>query len=1152
MSYSTDDPDTQVSRWTTDWDSEFTRLAAERLGAGRAAELCGLWLGAFPLSYREDFSSSAALNDVLALETLAGAPGAGGPGPGSGPGAARHVAFQSDERRGPHPRLKIISLTELTLDDFVPPLRDLGLTVTEEKPYRLLHPDGAAAWIYGLGLQDAGPDLPDGQQLRIASALRAVWAGAAESDSFNRLVTAAGLAWPEAAVLRAYSRYLRQAGLTFSHDRVARVLAAHAQASRDLIGYYGARFDPDQEAAGRPQLIAAALNRLEKDLDGIRGNDDDQIIRSFLQVITSTVRTNSYQHAANGGPTSHLVFKIDPAGLPFVPDPRPDHEFWVYAPHMEAIYVRYGRVARGGLRWSDRREDFRAEVLDLLQAQAVRNAVIVPAGAGGAFISKGQAARAAPAEVLPHGQDAYRTFIHGLLDVTDNLVLNGRAVAVRAPGRVVRHDGDDAYLVVAADQGTTGFSDLANSIAAERGFWLGDAFAPDGSSGYDQRAMGITARGVWESVKRHLREMGFPYESGSIDAVAVGDMGGDVLGQAMLYSERIALLAAFDRRHIFIDPRPDTAATFAERARLSGLREWSWAEFDASLLSPGGNVYSRRADAVEISREAAEALGYDGPLRMAPDQLVQAVLRAPVTLLFHGGPGTYVKGSAESHLDAADKGNDPVRINADELRAKVIAEGGTQGVTAPGRIQAAMRGVRINTDAIDRSAGLDCSDHEVNIKILLNAAVAAGDLTGLKRASVLTQIAPDVADAVLGNSFEQNYALGTTVNHKPSVARVFARAITALEESGRIDPRTDALPGREELATRIRNGQSLTRPEIAVLMAHIKSSLRAALLASPLPEEPWAQLELEGYFPPPLVARTRAHLGTHPLRREIISTVLANRLVNHAGITFVHRLCEETGAGEPDAVRAYCVSAGIWGQQEFFDEIRALDGRVSTAVQDQLDRVMRRLLDRSSRWFLKNQVSTLSVRDEVDRFAGPAAKLSEALPSLLHPSQNDEVAETAGHFQEQGVPAGMARKASALLYQYPLLDIIATSGKTGLHPEELARTYFDLFEQIEGRKLLSRIDTLPRNDAWETMARASLREDFYDVLSSAARTLSLTASGTAGTSGHSPLVEGKLRLISEALQELSDADSATDRDFEILSVILRALRSLRTDAFHLR
>lgn len=1136
-------PNVELSQWATAWYSDFARLSETGVDAGSAQSRSGLWAAAFPLSYREAFSPAEAMRDVGAIEEATDAPGWGP--------AVLSLAFHGVER-AEIPRLKIISRTELALDDFVPPLRDLGITVLDEHPYELSHPDGRFAWIYDLGLRAPGLVLSEDQQHRIIETLMAVWSGSTESDAYSRLVTSAGLAWPEAAVLRAYSRYLRQAGLNFSHDRVARILANQHQISRHLIAYYGARFDPAHSSAARSGLMAAARIRLDRVLEGVIGSDDDQIVRSFMDVIHATVRTNSYQVTAEGARKRHIAFKIAGAGLPLLPEPRPLYESWVYAPHMEAIHLRFGSVARGGICWSDRREDFRSEVLDLVKAQVVRNAVIVPAGAQGGFFCKA-ATGLDSSELRSHGQEAYRTFIHGLLDITDNLVFESGRTIVGAPPRVVRHDGNDAYLVVTDGKGTSGFSGMASQIAEERGFWLGNAIAGDGSAVGDRTAGGATARGAWESVRRHFREMALEFEAGSIDTIGIGDMSSDIFGNAMLYSDRIALKAAFDHRHIFVDPSPNAAATFRERARLFALEHSSWADFDTRILSSGGRVYSRRAKAVRISEQAASALGYEGPLTMKPDQLIRVILRSPATLLYHGDSGTYVKSSKEPQAVAADRDNVPVRIDADELRVKVLAEAGSPAITSQGRIQAAMLGVRLNTDAIDSSAGIDWADHEVNIKILLNGAVATGELTPAEGAALLAEARPSIACSVLNNSYEQNYAIGTTVNHKPSVARVFARAMTALEKAGRLDRSADALPPNEEIARRVQNGQRLTRPEISVVMAHIKSSLRDRLLVSSVPDEPWAQRELEAYFPREVVARTRGHLGAHPLRREIISTVLANKVVNHAGITFVFRLCEETGATEHDAVRAYFIAAEIWGQQEFFNEIRALDGLVAANVQDQLDRVMRRLLDRSSRWFLKNQVSNLSLPNEVARFAVPAAELSRTLLTLLHPSQAHEVAEISGRLQRQGVPAALAGKASALLYRYPLLDVVAASARTGGPPEDLAATYFDLFEQIEGRKLLRRIDALPRNDPWETMARASLREDFYDVLSSAAHTLSMTGTGTgsAAPADHPQLVASRLHLISDALQELSDADAATDRDFEILSVILRALRSLSIDAFKL-
>lgn len=1122
---------TNLADWIAEWNSSFTAEARRAAGAEQAEVLISRWINAIPLSYREMFSAAEAVRDCLGIEAGQGA-------------AGEHILkFYRPEAGTGRQRLKIISPEELSLGDLVPPFRDLGITILDERPYRIAAQGKPQAWIYDLGINSTGNEtISEANHTRIEETIRAVWAGKTESDAFHGLVSEAGLTYRHALLLRAYFRYLRQSGLGFSLERVAHVLTGHGHIAARLISYFDARFNPAQASDGGTAQTMLA-NILET-LDDITARDDDKIIRSYLEAMKTTVRTNFYQAGANGAPKAYIALKIVSGELSLLPEPRPEHEIWVYAATVEGIHLRFGSIARGGLRWSDRREDFRTEALDLVKAQVVKNAVIVPTGAKGCFYVKGSAG----ADRANAGRVAYTTFINGLLDLTDNVIPAGTSTRVQPPVDVVRHDAEDPYLVVAADKGTARFSDLANAVAAERGFWLNDAFASGGTVGYDHKAMGITARGAWESIKRHLMEADFPWNTAAIDTIGIGDMSGDVFGNGMLYTDKIALKAAFDHRPIFLDPTPDPSQSYEERSRLFGLERSSWDDYDRTKLSSGGGVFSRQAKLIRISPEAAHALRYEGPVTLTPEELIRAILTAPATLLFNGGVGTYVKASDESHTDVMDKANDAVRIDANELRAQIIGEGGNLGVTARGRVEASLAGVRINTDAVDNSAGVDCSDHEVNIKILLDSAVNAGDIPESDRAELLRAMTDEVAKAVLANNYEQNFALGTTAGHTPSMTQVYLRAMNFMESKGRLYRDLDTMPSDEEVLRRLDGGNSLTRPEICVLLAHMKSSLSQQILASTIPDEAWAQQELKEYFPDQLLERARRHLQNHPLKREIIATSLANRILNHSGITFVFRLCEETGASEADAVRAYFISAGIWKQPAFFSYIRGLDGKVQATVQERMDRMMRRLLDRSSRWFLKHQTGTLDVLAEIEKLQRPVEDLSARLETLLRPGQLQDIRDSAAELEARGVPAEFALQSAALLYQYPLLDIAEAAAATDIAPPLLATTYFDLFEQIEGSRLLRRIDSLPRNDPWETMARAALREDFYDVLSSAAVALAIPQTGTSPQVSN-PVIESRLKLIADALSELSARETATNRDFEILTIVLRALRSLRTAAF---
>ncbi|WP_332603205.1 NAD-glutamate dehydrogenase domain-containing protein [Arthrobacter sp. S2(2024)] len=1121
-----------LADWITEWDTSFAGEARRAVGAGQADALVRRWIGAIPLSYRETFSATEALQDCLAIEA------------GSGAAGAQILRFYNLEADAGRQRLKILGPSELSLEEIVPPFRDLGITIRDERPYRIAPADQRPAWIYDLGIDGVGDEtIAEEIHARIEETIRAVWSGTTESDAFHGLITAAGLTYRDALLLRAYFRYLRQSGLGFSLERVAQVLGGHGHIAARLVSYFDARFRPGLDPTG--SAAQSQLTGILETLDDITARDDDRIIRSYLDAMKATVRTNFYQAGANGASKGYVSLKIASAELPLLPEPRPESEIWVYAATVEGIHLRFGSIARGGLRWSDRREDFRTEALDLVKAQVVKNAVIVPTGAKGCFYVKGGAGTDRSGS---GAREAYKSFINGLLDLTDNIVPADNGTTVQPPANVVRHDAEDTYLVVAADKGTARFSDLANEVAAEHGYWLKDAFASGGTVGYNHKAMGITARGAWKSVERHLMEADFPWNSAPIDTIGIGDMSGDVFGNGMLYTDKIALKAAFDHRHIFLDPTPDPAVSHQERARLFRLEGSSWDDYDRNKLSGGGGIFSRQAKLLLISPEAAYALRYEGPVTLTPEELIRAILRAPATLLFNGGVGTYVKHSLESHSDVLDKANDAVRIDANQLRAQIIGEGGNLGVTPRGRVEASLSGVRINTDAVDNSAGVDCSDHEVNIKILLNLAVSAGDIAETDRPGLLRAMTDEVAQSVLANNYEQNFALGTTVGHTRSMTQVYLRAMKFMESKGRLHRRLDSMPSVEEILRRLDMGQSLTRPEICVLLAYMKSSLSQEILASSIPDEAWAQQELEEYFPKQLLHKARRHLQSHPLKREIIATSLANRILNHSGITFVFRLCEETGASEADAVRAYFISAGIWNQPAFFSYIRGLDGKVPATVQERMDRIMRRLLDRSSRWFLKHQTGTWDVLAEIEKYRRPGEELSAQLDTLLRPIQLQGIRDSAAELEAQGVPAEFAVRSATLLYKYPLLDIAEAASTADIAPSLLATTYFDLFEQIEGSSLLSRIDSLARNDPWETMARAALREDFYDVLSSASVALATPKAGSSRQVS-SAVIESRLGLIADALSELSARETSNNRDFEILTIVLRALRSLRTAAF---
>ncbi|HEV8152032.1 MAG TPA: NAD-glutamate dehydrogenase domain-containing protein, partial [Solirubrobacteraceae bacterium] len=831
------------------------------------------------------------------------------------------------------------------------------------------------------------------------------------------------------------------------------------------------------------------------------------------------------------------------ARVPLLPAPRPRFEIFVYSPRVEGVHLRGGSVARGGLRWSDRREDFRTEILGLMKAQMVKNALIVPVGAKGGFVVKRPPAdrEALAGEVVA----CYRAFISGLLDLTDN-VHEGR---VTPPPDVVRNDGDDPYLVVAADKGTATFSDTANAIAEEYGFWLGDAFASGGSAGYDHKTMGITARSAWESVERHFRELGTDIRSTDFTVVGIGDMSGDVFGNGMLLSAHIRLVAAFDHRHVFIDPDPDPAVGFAERRRLFELERSSWADYDRSLVSTGGGVWPRTAKSIELSEQVRAALATEAD-RLTPAELIRAILRAPVDLLWNGGIGTYVKATSENNADVGDKANDGVRVDGAQLRSRVVGEGGNLGLTQRGRVEFARAGGRVNTDAIDNAGGVNCSDHEVNIKVLLDAVVTDGDLTHKQRNELLAEMTDAVAQRVLRGSYLQTQALSLALANAPAMLDVHDRMMRRLEQEGRLDRRLEALPDGEEVGERSAAQTGLTQPELAVLLAYSKISLYAELLASDLPEDPALMSELAGYFPAPLPERFGDRLGRHRLRREIIATRVTNGVVDRAGITFVFRLREETGAAPADIARAYAVARDVFGMRGFWAEVEALDLDIAAATQIATLLEGRRLVERATRWLLRSRPRPLDIGPETERFARGAALVAGALPDVLVPDERQTFEARVAELVADGLPAPLARRVASLRDLFAALDIVSVAGATGHEIEDVAALHFLVGGNAYLHWLRDRIAALPRTDRWGAMARAALRDDLFSLHADLTADI-LTATRDTATGAEAGAearleawIDANRAAVERCLAILGEIRTGGTYDLTTLAVALRELRNL--------
>ncbi len=1106
------------------WRDDFASAVITAYGEEAGSRLVRTYAACFPEAYKEDYPPQTGAVDLGRLEQIQGEAG---------------MALSLYEEIGAaagEARLKVYRIgPPLSLSEVLPILSTTGVEVVDERPYQLEGLD-RESYIYDFGLRYPKA-LPDDSRVLFQDTVNAVWDGYNESDGFNALVLAAGLTWRQATLLRAYAKYMRQGGTPFAQDYIEDALRNNVDITGYLVQLFEVRFDPGRkggipaDSEARQAKCADIEERISRALDDVTSLDHDRILRSYLTNIQATLRTNYFQTGEDGEPLQRLALKFDPAAIPELPEPRPKYEIFVYSPRVEGVHLRFGAVARGGLRWSDRRDDFRTEVLGLVKAQMVKNTVIVPVGAKGGFFCKQLPDSHDRDAWMAEGIACYKTFISGLLDITDNLV-EGEVVP---PTSVVRHDGDDPYLVVAADKGTATFSDIANGVAGDYGFWLGDAFASGGSVGYDHKAMGITARGAWVSVRRHFREMGVDCQKQAFTCVGVGDMSGDVFGNGMLCSEHIRLVAAFDHRDIFFDPNPDAAASYAERKRLFDLPRSSWQDYDTSLISEGGGVWPRSAKSIPISPQMRVALGLEDSgaktNRMTPAELMRAILLAPVDLLWNGGIGTYVKSSNEAHTEAGDKANDAIRVDGRELRAKCVGEGGNLGFTQLGRIEYAAKGGRMNTDFIDNSAGVDTSDHEVNIKILLDRVVLAGDLTQKQRNELLASMTDEVAELVLADNYQQNLALANAEALAPALLHVHEDWMRTLERGGLLNRELEALPSRRQVAGLLERRKGLTGPELAVLMSYTKIVLAEDLLRSDLPDDPFLRSELFSYFPAKMRHGYRGPMEQHQLRREIVVTQLVNELVNNAGITYFHRLVGETSATTAELTRANFVAREIFGAALINRQIASFDNQVDAKVQTHMRIEVRTLVERASRWLLNNRTLTEDTEAVVTRFEVVVEKVMAALPQLMTGRELAAFESRRDSLTGKGVPEELAARVAVSPPAYMILGIVETASRDELDPMDVARKHFEVGERFRLPLLVSRILALPRTDRWQTMARAALRDDLHSVHAQ------LTAQELAG---NVPVEKD----ITKAVTTLEEICADDDSDLARLSVALRVVRTL--------
>jgi glutamate dehydrogenase len=1085
---------------------------------------------AFPLAYAERFSAEAALYDIRHVEQVLA----------TGELVVDLYRHRSDQRQF---HCKIIhSGPPVPLSEIMPRLENMGLKVLAEVPYEI-QPLGAAHAVrirdFSLDAEGMQDDLVPVKE-KFQEAFIRVWTHQAENDGFNRLVLGAELDWDQVVILRAYAKYLRQVGVALSEAYIQQTLARHPAITRDIIHLFGNYFDPafGDSTMGRKAASLGIRAQIEDALERVTNPDEDRILRLYVRLIEATLRTNYYQLDADGNRKLYVSFKLDSATVPELPLPRPMYEIFVYAPWMEGIHLRGGKVARGGIRWSDRREDFRTEILGLLKAQMVKNVVIVPVGSKGGFVVKNPSPDRATYQ--QEGIESYKTLLRGMLDITDN----SKGATVVPPRDVVRRDGDDPYLVVAADKGTATFSDIANAISAEYGHWLGDAFASGGSAGYDHKGMGITARGGWEAVKRHFREIGVDTQSQDFTVVGVGDMSGDVFGNAMLLSPHTRLIAAFNHSHIFIDPNPDPARSFAERRRMFDNR-LNWNGYNPELLSAGGAVFERSAKTITVSDEVQKC--FELPKKtLTPAELMRAILLARADLLWLGGIGTYVKASWEDHGAARDRANDAIRVDGRELRVRVVGEGANLGFTQQGRIEYALAGGRINTDAIDNSAGVDTSDHEVNIKILLYDAIERGELAGVdERNRILAEMTDDVAGLVLRDNYEQTQAISVTNTLGETLLDTQARFMRGLEKSGKLVRALEGLPDDETIAERHTQGLGLTRPEIAVLLAYAKMVLFEDLLKSDLPDDPQLAGDLVLYFPEALRKRFHPTIERHRLRREIIATVVTNAMINRVRPTFAWQMCDDTARGYPDIARAFIIMRDSFDLRTVWSEIEALDNKLPASVQLEMMIAVARLLERAILWLLRSPLEKLDIAASIAEFRPRIEAIQNHLVQVLPAALLGRVRVRQAELMESGIPEPLARRVASLDVMSSAMDIIRISRVEATRGvADVARVYFGVGERFNLDRLRAASQSVAAETPWQKTALAALVEDLYGYQSVlASRVISETNGVPSGDPVESWLAP-RARVVERVDQTMHDFRAATAVDLAMLTVASRQLRTL--------
>ena len=1126
------DVEKSISKVTNLWSDALMESLIRHYGDKRGERLFRIYKNAFPSNYVIHYGSDSAVFDIHKMdEALA-----------SGNLALDLFRKKNDARD--FVRLKVYNPKEqVPLSDILPMLENIGFRVLDENPYLITPKDGEETHVW---VRDLRLTMPGAQDLSLTKmktafeeALTKVWHGKMENDGFNALVTKAGLVWRDVMLLRAYSKYLKQTGLPYNQGFLVQALSNHPQIAKKLVELFYARFELKREKdAPTADSIASSINRL---LGNVSNIAEDRVIRRYMNVIESTLRTNFFQKGEDGKLKDYISFKLDSRALLELPLPRPFREIFVYSMRTEGIHLRGGKVARGGLRWSDRHEDFRTEVLGLMKAQMVKNSIIVPVGSKGGFVVKQPPVDGGREAYLAEGIECYKTFLRGMLDVTDNIV-EGKP---KHPSQVKRHDEFDPYLVVAADKGTATFSDIANSISLDYGFWLGDAFASGGSAGYDHKKMGITARGAWVSVIRHFREMGKDIAKEPFTVMGIGDMSGDVFGNGMLLSKNIQLVGAFNHLHIFLDPNPDTAKSFKERERMFNLPRSTWDDYNKKLISKGGGVFSRTDKSIPISKEVRNVLGLASDVKsLAPDQLIQAMIKAPVDLLWNGGIGTYVKARSESHEEVGDRANNAVRVNGEELRAKIVGEGGNLGFTQLGRMEFARRGGRINTDALDNSAGVSCSDHEVNIKIALAAAMEKGDLTLKARNKFLESMTEEVAELVLRDNELQNQALSNAEAQGHHILESRARLIRDMERKGLLNREIEFLPSEEELAERRAKKQGFTRPELAVILAYSKLALYEEVLESSLPDDAYFESDLLHYFPTPMQKKYTDEINHHQLRREIVATVLTNSMVNRVGSAFFYTMAEDNSVATCDVARAFTVVRDAFHLRPVWCAIEDLTGSVKASVQSELFVEINRFVAHITGWLLRNIPQPIDLSTVMKSFAPGIDELIKLADSIASPALKDAVLTKQKYFINLGVPKDLALRITHLEILASACDIVQVANTAKLPVKTVGEIYFTIGQHLRLGWLRLAADKVVLDSQWDRIAITAIHNDLFDQ--QRRLTLSVIAMGKPKDSEDAVAkwMEAYRGQAERLLRFISDLESSEVVDFSMLVVALRNVEAI--------